>query len=378
MTPATATAEATAPIGHNSGLSDSYELIDRTLRRTDEIEKGASEYLAAENPDLMRRLREIEAAIAAGLPGRIDSQAEAEKLSDLRNAVKKWISAAKLARTGAKKPWDGIAKAFYAFFTRPIESLETVDAEKIGPVLTDWQDREAARKRREEEAKAAAAREEAERKIREAAEAEERKLAAERKEREAKEAAERAERERLEAIAAAERAKREREEQERLAKEAAIRKAKADEEAEAVRRLRDEAREAERKAKEAAAKALADRREAERQAVAARKEIRAETRNESEAIDAATRAERAADKSEAIAESKPATLSRVRGEHGSVSSLRTFLNFRNLDRAELDLESLRQHLPIGGLESAVRSYIAAGGTKLRGVEIYEDQSTVTR
>lgn len=411
MTPASAAAEATVSIGHNSGLSDAYELIDRTLRRTDEIEKGASEYLATENPDLMRRLREIEAAIAAGLPGRIDSQAEAEKLSDLRNAVKKWISAAKLARTGAKKPWDGIAKAFYAFFTRPIESLETVDAEKIGPVLTDWQDREAARKRREEEAKAAAAREEAERKIREAAEAEERKLEAERKEREAKEAAERAERERLESIRRAEEAKRAREEEERKAAEARERakqeeaerkerEAKAAAEAEerklaesvgqAVRAIarivekaeiekrREELRRLELEEKERARKAAEERREAERQAVAARKEIRAETRNESEAIDAATRAERAADKSEQIAESKPAALSRVRGEHGSVSSLRTFLNFRNLDRAELDLESLRQHLPIGGLESAVRSYINAGGTKLRGVEIFEDQSTVTR
>jgi len=401
-----------ANIGHNSGgNAEAIDLIERTLRRSDEIEKGAADYLAAENGDLMRRLRDIEAAIARGLPARIDSQAEAEKLSDLRFAVKKWITAAKQARTSAKRPWDAIAKSFYAFFTRPIDDLETVDAEKIGPVLTDWQDREAARKRRDEEERARILREEADRKMREAAEAETRRLEAERREREAREAAERAERERLAAIEAAAKAKREREEQDRLAKEAAERakreeaerKARAEREAvekaerdrreaearaqrEAARKAEEEAAEARRaelrrqeaEHKEAAARARRDREEAERAAIAARKEIRAETRNESEAVEAAERADKNADKSEERAHAKPADLSRVRGEHGSVSSLRRFFAFRNLDRAELDLESLRQHLPIGGLETAVRSFIDAGGTSLRGVEIFEDQSTVTR
>ena len=401
-----------ANIGHNSGgNAEAIELIERTLRRSDEIEKGAADYLAAENGDLMRRLRDIEAAIARGLPSRIDSQAEAEKLSDLRFAVKKWITAAKQARTAAKRPWDAIAKSFYAFFTRPIDDLETVDAEKIGPVLTDWQDREAARKRRDEEERARILREEADRKMREAAEAETRRLEAEKREREAREAAERAERDRLAAIEAAAKAKREREEQDRLAKEAAERakreeaerKARAEREAvekaerdrleaearaqrEAARKAEEEAAEARRaelrrqeaEHKEAAAKARREREEAERAAIAARKEIRAEARNESEAVEAAERADKNADKSEEKAHAKPADLSRVRGEHGSVSSLRRFYAFRNLDRAELDLESLRQHLPIGGLETAVRSFIDAGGTSLRGVEIFEDQTTVTR
>lgn len=401
-----------ANIGHNSGgNAEAIDLIERTLRRSDEIEKGAADYLAAENGDLMRRLRAIEAAIALGLPARIDSQAEAEKLSDLRFAVKKWIAAAKQARTAAKRPWDAIAKSFYAFFTRPIDDLETVDAEKIGPVLTDWQDREAARKRRDEEERARILREEADRKMREAAEAETRRLEAEKREREAREAAERAERDRLAAIEAAAKAKREREEQDRLAKEAAERakreeaerKARAEREAiekaerdrleaearaqrEAARKAEEAAAEARRaelrrqeaEHKEAAAKARREREEAERAAIAARKEIRAEARNESEAVEAAERADKNADKSEEKAHAKPADLSRVRGEHGSVSSLRRFYAFRNLDRAELDLESLRQHLPIGGLETAVRSFIDAGGTSLRGVEIFEDQTTVTR
>lgn len=411
MTLETTTTEAPAPIGHNAGPSETYELIDRILRRTDEIEKGASEYLTIENPDLMRRLKEIRATLAAGVPSKINSKAEAEKLSDLRNAVKKWLAAAKLARTGSKKPWSSIADSFYAFFTRPMDELGKIDADKLEPVLQDWQSREADRQKREEEAKAAAAREEAERQIREAAEAETRRLEAEQKERDAREAAERADRERLAAIKASEDAKRAREEEERRAVEARERamreEAERKERQEAaakeeenrrqansigdimrgiarivekadIEKRREELRKIESEQKEQARKLAEQKRNAERQAIAARKDIRAETRNESEAIDAATRAERAADKSEAIAESKPAALSRVRGEHGSVSSLRTFLNFRDLNRAELDLEALRYHLPLAALETAVRSYIDVGGTKLRGVEIFEDQSTVTR
>lgn len=419
-----------ANIGHNSGgNAEAIDLIERTLRRSDEIEKGAADYLAAENGDLMRRLRDIEAAIARGLPARIDSQADAEKLSDLRFAVKKWITAAKQARTSAKRPWDAIAKSFFAFFSRPIDDLETVDAEKIGPVLTDWQEREAARKKRDEEERARILREEADRKMKEAAEAETRRLEAERREREAKEAAERAERERLAAIKAAEDAKRAREEEERRAieaklrakaeetarrerevkeaaerrdrekreefeaqaraaakaerdrieaEEAAARKAAREAEEAAAEARRAELRRQELEAKEAARKAQEERREAERQAIAARKDIRVETRNESEAVSAAERADKNADKSEERAHAKPADLSRVRGEHGSVSSLRTFLNFRDLNRAELDLEALRYHLPLAALETAVRSYIDVGGTRLRGVEIFEDQQTVTR
>lgn len=398
-------------IGHNSGATDLSELIETTLKKADEIERGAKDYLESENADLMRRLREINTLIAAGLPTKCSSKVEAEKLSDVRFAIKKWISAAKQARTAAKRPWDSIAKAFYAVFARPIDDLEEIDAKRIEPILADWQEREAARVKREAEEAARLQREEADRKAKEAAEAEARRLAAEQAEREANERAAKAERDRLAAIEAAAQAKRQREEDERKAAEArerarieeAERKARAEREAiEKAERARIEAeekakRDAERKAEEEAAKlrrdelkrqeaehkeaariAAEERREAERAAVEARKEQRTEKRNETEAIDAAIRADKKADKNEDIAGTRPAELSRVRGEAGSVSSLRTFWTFRDIDRSQIDLEALRQHIPLDALATAVRSFIDAGGRSIRGAHIYEDQQTTTR
>ena len=368
---------APAPIGHNSG-SDAADLIERTLRHAEEIERGAADYSAAENPDLMRRLREIRETMNSPLPSTIASKSEAEKLSDIRFAVRKWITAAKQARTVAKRPWDSIGKAFYAFFTRPMDELEAYDAERLEPLLSDWQEREAARIRREEAERARILREEAERQEREAREAEARKQAAERAEREAREAAERAERDRLAAIAAAEKAKREREEAERAAAAAKKKAAEDEAAAKAAKEAADAARQQEAEAKAAAKKAAEEKREAEKAAGAARRDVRTEARKESEATSAAERAEKKAEKSEDKATAKPADLSRVRGEAGSVSSLRTFYTFRNLDRRSLDLEALRQHIPIGALETAVRSFIDAGGLELRGVEIFEDTQTTTR
>lgn len=75
-----------------------------------------------------------------------------------------------------------------------------------------------------------------------------------------------------------------------------------------------------------------------------------------------------------------ADLSRTRAEQGAVSSLRSEWTFNevSLDRGGLDLEALREHLPLDGLHKAIRSFIKAGGRELRGVEIYERHYTVTR
>jgi septal ring factor EnvC (AmiA/AmiB activator) len=85
-----------------------------------------------------------------------------------------------------------------------------------------------------------------------------------------------------------------------------------------------------------------------------------------------------ATKAEKAAEAKPADMSRTRGEYGSVSSLRTTWTFRDLDRASLDLEMLRQHIPADGLDKAVRAFIRAGGRTLTGVVIYEETGAVVR
>lgn len=100
-----------------------------------------------------------------------------------------------------------------------------------------------------------------------------------------------------------------------------------------------------------------------------------------DAIDAEQRANTAAaDLVKANQEStaKAAELSRVRGDFGSLSSLRTHWTFCDLDRDKIDLEKLRQHLPSDGLERAVRGFIRAGGRKLDGVKIYEDTTAQTR
>lgn len=78
------------------------------------------------------------------------------------------------------------------------------------------------------------------------------------------------------------------------------------------------------------------------------------------------------------AAAKPAELSRTRGDYGATASLRTFWDFRDLDRAALDLERLREHLPIDALEKAVRAHIKAGGRVLKGVEIFENTHSVVR
>lgn len=83
-------------------------------------------------------------------------------------------------------------------------------------------------------------------------------------------------------------------------------------------------------------------------------------------------------KAEREAQAKAADLSRTRGEFGAVSSLRTYWTFADIDRDALDLEALRAHLPIAGLEAAVRSFVRAGGRELRGVRIFETTDAVVR
>jgi hypothetical protein len=107
----------------------------------------------------------------------------------------------------------------------------------------------------------------------------------------------------------------------------------------------------------------------------------ADERTLNEAIEAQARAEQAAAeaiKAEKEATAKAAEMSRIRGEYGAVSSLRTTWTFSDLSRAELDLEALRAHIPLDGLERAVRSFIKAGGRQLKGCNIFETTDAVVR
>lgn len=416
-----------ATIGHNKGPQEGSELFTMILKAIDRVEKEAPRYLVAEHSDLMRRLKEIRDTVARGFPSKISEKTDAEKISDVRFAIKKWVSAAKSARTSEKRPWDSIGKTVYAFFSKPIEELEEIDEKQLAPVLNDWQERETERARREAAAEEARLRAEAEAKEKAAREAEDRRLAAERAEREAAERAAEAERKKKAEIEAAARAKAEKEEQERLAAEAAKRaevakkereeqdrlaaEAKArreadeaasvearaeeeaanqraaaakkrEEEADAQRRVNEEAaRKAQAEelaAKERSTVAKAEQTQAERDQVGARKEQRTAGRDERIASTEAERADRRADKFEDKATGSAADLSRVRGEAGSVSSLRTFKNFRSLDRKVVDLELLRPYFAVSAIETAIRGAIDAGVYEIRGVEIFDDTGTTTR
>ncbi len=140
--------------------------------------------------------------------------------------------------------------------------------------------------------------------------------------------------------------------------------------AEAERKERERIAAEERSAAEAAAKAAREAEERAQDAVSLGKAI--------EAADAAKQAQADAEAASKAAAAKAAELSRNRGDYGSVASLRTFMDFADLDRAALDLEALRQHLPVDALEKAVRSFIKAGGRELRGVRIFENTQAAVR
>lgn len=142
------------------------------------------------------------------------------------------------------------------------------------------------------------------------------------------------------------------------------------------RRAREEQRRREAEAAEAQRK-LDEAAEAERLAAAP-----AEAEDTSRALDRAITTDALARQAEGDvhraakeADAKPAELSRTRGGYGGVASLRTFMDFKDFNRATLDIEALREHIPLAALEQAVRAYIKAGGRELRGVTIFENTQT---
>lgn len=143
-----------------------------------------------------------------------------------------------------------------------------------------------------------------------------------------------------------------------LAKAAAERRARQEEE----RRLREEAERVRLEAEHAAREAQT---EGQLEDAIAEEEM-------AQAMEAAALA------AEKDADANKAELSRTRGDEGAVASLRTFWDFKNLDRDTLDLETLRQHIPEEALKSAVRSYVKAGGRTLSGVIIFENATSVVR
>lgn len=138
---------------------------------------------------------------------------------------------------------------------------------------------------------------------------------------------------------------------------------------------------AERAAREEAARVEREAAEKARREALAAEEAITNAKTLGEALEAEDRARKAtadAQAAQKAAEVKPAELSRSRGDLGSVASLRSFWDFADLDRPTLDLETLRNHLPLEALEKAVRSFVKAGGRELRGARIYENTQAAVR
>ena len=142
------------------------------------------------------------------------------------------------------------------------------------------------------------------------------------------------------------------------------------------------------------AQAEADRLAAEKRlAELADTELSAEsTKTTDAAADQATAAMRlaaqaSADAAEAekAATAKASDLSRTRGDFGAVAGLQTFWDHKDLDRSNLDLETLRPFLPMDALEQSVRGYIKLnkealdrGQAQIKGVVIFKNTRAAVR
>lgn len=136
-------------------------------------------------------------------------------------------------------------------------------------------------------------------------------------------------------------------------RQAAAEQKRRDEEAAAARRAKEEA---ERAAQEAARNARTP-----GQALAAE-----------EAAKEAEQAAQVAARAEKKADAPLADKSRVRGDYGTVRSLRKVWVHVIDDPTKVDLEALRLYLPDEAIDQAIRAFIRAGGRKLAGVTIRED------
>lgn len=139
--------------------------------------------------------------------------------------------------------------------------------------------------------------------------------------------------------------------------------------------------EKQRREREAAAAAEAER---ERQAAAklaaeaAELEEQGRVREADAKMEAAVGAEGAAAAAESFTTRSVADQSRVSLSGGGTASVRTVKAFRNLNRQQLDLESLRPFFKQEHLEAAITAFMRTGQTSLKGVEIYDAPKATIR
>lgn len=365
----------------------------------------------AERHDDVLALYESTISKADQLPNVVTNDDEQKKISDYILKITGCRKTLDATRAAEKEPHLRKGRAIDGFFKSRIEKLDELKARISEPAARYAKEKED-RKRREAEEKARLEREEAERVRREAEEkarlareaelkAIREKEEAERKANEERIAAERAKEEaRLKAEAEArairEKAQRDAEaaqaEIDRLNKEA---QEKAALNAAALKEAQDRAemaekaiklaekevkvieKEAEKTVKSLDKEVRANEREAEEKARLAALDAKAQNREANAALDAANRQDRYANKAEKQTLVKGAILSRTRGE-GSISSVTETWIGSVISREELDLEALRDHIPMDALDKAVNSFVRAGGRELRGAIITEETKFAVR
>lgn len=323
------------------------------------------EALSADLRDTYRDLTTRQDELVAGfnnVPTEVYDDDTSGKIGDYIKQLDSCIKGAEAARSSEKAPFLDGGRLVDGFFNKIKETLSDVrkvcaDRDRIYKEVKEERERQE--------------RIEAERIAKEKAE----RLRAEAEEREriAVEAAQRAQREKEEA----ERKLREEQEARERDRQAAI--DAANEAANEAERVRLEAEAAVQRKLDAAAARV--REQEEKDAATRRKaETRQAEREKREAAEEAKRAETAAAKATKAAGAGSAELSRTRGEYGSVGGLRTVWihDETSVDRKKLNLEELRQHIPEAALHAAIRSFIKAGGRKLRGCKILEERASTYR
>lgn len=295
--------------------------------------------LCEDHADLLKRRDELLGGIGRA-PKEIEDEDTAGRMADfVQKQIDPFLKRAKDVHQAEKEPFLSGGRTVDGFWHTLIDDIEKGKA-ALNVVRKAYADKKAAeeRRRREEEARKAA---EVARLAREKAAEEERKrIAAE------MEAA------RLRDEAAEARRKQEAAEAASLQSESDLAAAL---EREARRKRDDEAAEAARIAGEKAA--------AEAARIAA---------------DEAERAEKSAAEAAKAAAAKPAELGRSRGGYGGMTTLKQFYDFKDVDRANIDLEALRWNLSDDSINKAIRAWIDANkeavkaGRQLAGVTIFEN------
>jgi chromosome segregation ATPase len=387
---------AIAPMGHNQPPSD-IEIIAENVQRL--------------YPDILQRAEQLMQAVDR-VPEKVESDEEAGKIGDYIKQITMCKKNLDAIRVSEKEPYLAKGRAVDGFFKPYAEKLTAI-IEQIKPIQAEWvrKKEEAERRRREEEAarkaeEAAALLREAERKRQEA---EALRIEQERQAREAAAAAE-AKRIAQEAAAAEERRKqqeeidrlkREQEEKDRAAREEIARmKAESDKkdaEAKAALEEAERRRKEEKKAADDAIRAEQERaREIERQAKEQARELKSEIKENEKNLNELGKAAKALDREsnrdlidsiktegqgrrlEMTADKAAQSAGRVRGDQGSLSSVRREWVGHVSDRMALDLESLRPYFREDDLNHALRQYIKAGGRNLKGANIFEDDVVTVR